>query len=102
MNSLASECPSAGAVLVRVRIIAAIAAFRAVSRVRARRGMNFVNFRGLPAKEHPPAAAGSRVKPTRERIAMAESKKQDAIALLKDDHGAVQKLFKDFESAKGD
>jgi hemerythrin superfamily protein len=33
---------------------------------------------------------------------MAESKKQDAIALLKDDHRAVEKLFSDFESAKGD
>ena len=33
---------------------------------------------------------------------MAESKSQDAIALLKDDHRKVEKLFKDFESAKGD
>ena len=33
---------------------------------------------------------------------MAESKTQDAIALLKEDHRAVEKLFKDFESAKGD
>lgn len=33
---------------------------------------------------------------------MAESKKQDAIALLKDDHRAVEKLFKDFESARGE
>lgn len=31
---------------------------------------------------------------------MAET--QDAIALLKDDHRKVEKLFKDFESAKGD
>jgi hemerythrin-like domain-containing protein len=33
---------------------------------------------------------------------MAETKTQDAIALLKEDHRAVEKLFKDFESAKGD
>lgn len=33
---------------------------------------------------------------------MAENKKQDAIALLKNDHRAVEKLFKDFEDAKGD
>jgi hypothetical protein len=33
---------------------------------------------------------------------MAESKSQDAIALLKDDHRKVEKLFKEFESAKGD
>ncbi|HEY8593076.1 MAG TPA: hemerythrin domain-containing protein [Sphingomicrobium sp.] len=33
---------------------------------------------------------------------MAESKSQDAIALLKEDHREVEKLFKDFESAKGD
>lgn len=33
---------------------------------------------------------------------MAESKSKDAIALLKDDHTAVKKLFKEFESAKGD
>jgi len=33
---------------------------------------------------------------------VAESKTQDAIALLKEDHRAVEKLFKDFESAKGD
>ena len=33
---------------------------------------------------------------------MAEKKTQDAIALLKEDHRAVEKLFKDFESAKGD
>jgi hemerythrin superfamily protein len=33
---------------------------------------------------------------------MAESKSQDAIALLKEDHRTVEKLFKDFESAKGD
>jgi hemerythrin superfamily protein len=33
---------------------------------------------------------------------MAETKSQDAIALLKDDHRKVEKLFKDFESAKGD
>jgi hemerythrin superfamily protein len=33
---------------------------------------------------------------------MAESKLQDAIALLKEDHRKVEKLFKDFESAKGD
>jgi Hemerythrin HHE cation binding domain len=30
------------------------------------------------------------------------AKSQDAIALLKDDHRAVEKLFKDFEEAKGD
>src|SRR5919199_5033379 len=33
---------------------------------------------------------------------MAASKTQDAIALLKEDHRDVEKLFKDFESAKGD
>jgi len=33
---------------------------------------------------------------------MAESKSQDAIALLKEDHRAVEKLFKEFEGAKGD
>jgi hemerythrin superfamily protein len=33
---------------------------------------------------------------------MAEQKNTDAIALLKEDHRTVEKLFKDFESAKGD
>lgn len=33
---------------------------------------------------------------------MAETKGQDAIALLKQDHRDVEKLFEDFESAKGD
>ena len=33
---------------------------------------------------------------------MPTSKNQDAIALLKDDHRAVEKLFKDFEAAKGE
>ena len=33
---------------------------------------------------------------------MAETKSQDAITLLKDDHRAVEKLFKEFESAKGE
>lgn len=33
---------------------------------------------------------------------MAESKTQDAIALLKEDHREVEKLFKQFEEAKGD
>jgi hemerythrin superfamily protein len=33
---------------------------------------------------------------------MAESKIQDAIALLKEDHRTVEKLFKDFENAKGE
>jgi hypothetical protein len=33
---------------------------------------------------------------------MADSKPQDAITLLKDDHRAVEKLFKEFEDAKGD
>jgi hypothetical protein len=33
---------------------------------------------------------------------MAVSKPQDAITLLKDDHRAVEKLFKEFEDAKGD
>lgn len=32
---------------------------------------------------------------------MAEKKTTDAIALLKEDHRKVQKLFKDFEDAKG-
>src|SRR3982750_2200931 len=32
---------------------------------------------------------------------MAERKMQDAIALLKEDHRAVEKLFKEFETAKG-
>ena len=33
---------------------------------------------------------------------MAATKSQDAIALLKEDHRKVEKLFKEFESAKGD
>ena len=33
---------------------------------------------------------------------MADSKTQDAIALLKEDHRKVEKLFKDFEDAKGE
>jgi hemerythrin superfamily protein len=33
---------------------------------------------------------------------MAETKSQDAIALLKQDHREVEKLFKDFEGAKGE
>lgn len=33
---------------------------------------------------------------------MASTKSQDAIALLKDDHRTVEKLFKDFEDAKGE
>ena len=33
---------------------------------------------------------------------MAERKTQDAIDLLKDDHRTVEKLFKEFEDAKGD
>jgi len=33
---------------------------------------------------------------------MAQSKSQDAITLLKDDHREAEKLFKEFESAKGD
>jgi Hemerythrin HHE cation binding domain len=33
---------------------------------------------------------------------MAESKSEDAITLLKEDHRAAKKLFKEFESAKGD
>ena len=33
---------------------------------------------------------------------MAESKSQDAIVLLKDDHRKVEELFKEFESAKGE
>ena len=33
---------------------------------------------------------------------MAETKTQDAIALLKEDHRTVEKLFKEFESAKGE
>jgi hemerythrin superfamily protein len=33
---------------------------------------------------------------------MADTKTQDAIALLKEDHRTVEKLFKDYESAKGD
>jgi hypothetical protein len=33
---------------------------------------------------------------------MAESKSKDAIALLKEDHAEVKKLFKEFESAKGE
>ena len=33
---------------------------------------------------------------------MPASKTQDAIALLKEDHRAVEKLFKEFEEAKGD
>ncbi|MGZ2412880.1 hemerythrin HHE cation binding domain-containing protein [Sphingomonas sp. F9_3S_D5_B_2] len=33
---------------------------------------------------------------------MAETKSQDGITLLKEDHRTVEKLFKEFESAKGD
>ena len=33
---------------------------------------------------------------------MADSKSQDAIVLLKEDHRKVEKLFKEFEEAKGD
>jgi len=33
---------------------------------------------------------------------MAETKTQDALTLLKEDHRAVEKLFKEFENAKGD
>ena len=33
---------------------------------------------------------------------MADTKAQDGIALLKEDHRAVEKLFKDFEQAKGE
>jgi hemerythrin superfamily protein len=33
---------------------------------------------------------------------MATGKKEDAIALLKEDHRAVEKLFKEFEEAKGE
>jgi hemerythrin superfamily protein len=33
---------------------------------------------------------------------MAEAKSHDAIALLKEDHRTVEKLFKDFENAKGE
>jgi hemerythrin superfamily protein len=33
---------------------------------------------------------------------MASTQSQDAIALLKEDHRTVEKLFKEFESAKGD
>lgn len=33
---------------------------------------------------------------------MAESKSRDAITLLKEDHRAVEKLFKEFEGAKGE
>jgi hemerythrin superfamily protein len=33
---------------------------------------------------------------------MAPTTSRDAIALLKDDHRTVEKLFKDFENAKGD
>jgi hemerythrin superfamily protein len=33
---------------------------------------------------------------------MAGTKSQDALALLKEDHREVEKLFKDFESAKGE
>src|SRR5438874_13661031 len=37
-----------------------------------------------------------------ETTPMAETKTQDAIALLKEDHRTVEKLFKDFEGAKGE
>jgi hemerythrin superfamily protein len=33
---------------------------------------------------------------------MAETKTQDALTLLKEDHRKVEKLFKDYESAKGE
>ena len=33
---------------------------------------------------------------------MPETKHQDAITLLKEDHRAAKKLFKEFEEAKGE
>jgi hemerythrin superfamily protein len=38
----------------------------------------------------------------KERAYMAATKSPDAIALLKEDHRTVEKLFEEFESAKGD
>src|SRR3954470_7398720 len=40
--------------------------------------------------------------PVQQEDFMAATKSQDAIALLKEDHRTVEKLFKDFEGAKGD
>src|SRR2546423_1735393 len=40
--------------------------------------------------------------PNNGSVAMAENKSTDAITLLKEDHRKVEKLFKEFEQAKGD
>src|SRR5579884_620491 len=54
-------------------------------------------------EEHPSRRVGFLVSSSsRKTRAMASSKTQDAIALLKEDHRAVEKLFKDFEEAKGE
>src|SRR5215213_8769941 len=54
------------------------------------------------AEEHPSRAVCFVFLNKQRNGRMAETKSQDAIALLKDDHRKVEKLFKDFESAKGD
>jgi hemerythrin superfamily protein len=53
-------------------------------------------------EEHPTVSIGFGAYIQREYEFMAETKSQDAIALLKEDHRAVEKLFKEFEEAKGD
>jgi hemerythrin superfamily protein len=56
----------------------------------------------MAVKEHSSREIGFLVRFTPRRKIMAESKSQDAIALLKEDHDKAQKLFKEYESAKGD
>jgi hemerythrin superfamily protein len=51
-------------------------------------------------KEHPNGAVC--FPPEQEEHAMASTKSQDAIALLKDDHRKVEQLFEQFEQAKGE
>jgi hemerythrin superfamily protein len=52
-------------------------------------------------QEHPSTAVGFEARGTR-RISMPATKSHDAITLLKEDHREVEKLFKEFESAKGE
>jgi hemerythrin superfamily protein len=52
-------------------------------------------------EEHPSRNDGFLGKTTGGPL-MAEAKTQDAIALLKEDHRTVEKLFKEFEEAKGE
>jgi hemerythrin superfamily protein len=53
-------------------------------------------------QEHPSSAVCFDPRNPEEMNRMAESKSEDAITLLKNDHREVEKLFKEFESAKGE